>query len=209
MTASRYANSPAVAEAVEPSGWGRHLGVGDDIADSLDAGQLGTLIFLRKLLRCWYIANTLLALALGAGLGLLAWQYGQRTYGDCSTGTTCYPGWELLVLGIGSGVIAAVLAFVAFSLPCFVIGYAIRWSARAMADRNTAPEHHYPPEPQRAPDRHEWRTTEQPPRRPARTEQNPPRPSRGEQSPQRPIRGEQPARRPARGDQPARRPART
>lgn len=209
MTARRYASNSAVAEVDEPSGWGRHLGVGDDIADSLDSGQLGALIFARKLVRCWYIANFLLAATAGAGLGLLAWQYGQRTYGDCTTGATCYPGWELLVVGIGSGSVAAGAIFLAASLPCFWVAYALRWSARAMADRNGVGGHHEA-EHYEVPEQHRWRATEQPSRRPPRTEEPPRRQPRAEEPPRRQVRPEPPQqRRPARGEQPARRPART
>ncbi|MGW4535657.1 hypothetical protein ACWEOI_32355 [Nocardia sp. NPDC004340] len=209
MTASRYASNSDVAEPIEPSGWGRHLGVGDDIADSLGSGQLGALIFARKLVRCWYIANFLLASTVGSGVGLFAWEYGQRTYGDCTGTATCYPRWELLVLGVGSGLLAAGAIFLAASLPCFWVAYAIRWSARAMADRNGGPEHpeaeHY-----ELAEHHQWRAAEQPTRRQSRTEEPPRRPARAEEPQRRQARPEPPQqRRPAHGEQAARRPART
>ncbi|MET8423778.1 hypothetical protein [Nocardia sp. NPDC004860] len=140
MTASRYASKPVVAEVPEPSSWGRHLGINEDVADGLDAGQLGALIFVRKLVRCWYIANVLLALSIWAVITLWARLYGQATFGDCAavTGFTsrCDPGLQSLIMGLVSGFVVATAVFVLTSLPCFMIGYAIRWSARAMADRN-------------------------------------------------------------------------
>ncbi|MTE16363.1 hypothetical protein [Nocardia aurantiaca] len=140
MTASRYARSPVVAEVPEPAGWGRHLGVSDEVADGLDSGQLGALIFVRKLVRCWYIANVVLAVSVWAGIGLWARVYGEASFGNCAavSGLTshCDPGMQSLILGLISGFVVAAVVFTAASLPCLVLGYAVRWSARAMADRN-------------------------------------------------------------------------
>ncbi|AYF75356.1 hypothetical protein D7D52_17450 [Nocardia yunnanensis] len=140
MARTLYADSPAVPETLEPSGWGRHLGVSDDIADGLYSDQLGALIFVRKLVRCGYAFNAVIAALLWVSIAVWARYCDLRTLHDCTSvpGLSAHcdpalPGW---ILGTAGGFVAAAVVFVLLSLPCFVVGYAVRWAARAMADRN-------------------------------------------------------------------------
>lgn len=140
MARTLYAEAPAAPETLEPSGWGRHLGVSDDVADGLYSDQLGALIFVRKLVRCGYAFNAVIAVLVWAGIALWGRYSGPRTFHDCTSvpglSAGCdpaVPGW---ILGVASGFVSAAVLFVLMSLPCFVVGYAVRWAAKAMADRN-------------------------------------------------------------------------
>ncbi|GAB2512767.1 hypothetical protein [Nocardia heshunensis] len=143
MARTLYAEAPAAPEThttLEPSGWGRHLGVSDDIADGLYSDQLGALIFVRKLVRCGYAFNAVIAVLVWAGIALWGRYSGPRTFHDCTSvpglSAGCNPALPGWILGTASGFVIAALLFALMSLPCFVVGYAVRWAAKAMADRN-------------------------------------------------------------------------
>lgn len=140
MARTLYAETPAAPETLEPSGWGRHLGVSDDIADGLYSDQLGALIFVRKLVRCGYAFNAIIAVLAWAAIALWGRYSGPRTFHDCTSvpglSPGCNPALPGWILGTASGFVFAALLFALMSLPCFVVGYAVRWAAKAMADRN-------------------------------------------------------------------------
>ncbi|MVU78514.1 hypothetical protein GPX89_14820 [Nocardia sp. ET3-3] len=143
MARSLSVQNPAPARApepVEPSEWGHHLGVGEDIADSLYADQLGALIFVRKLVRAGYLFNALVAIAVWVAITLWGRYSGPRSFHDCAAvpgfQSGCNPDLEAWIVGGLSGFVLAIVVFTLLSLPCFVVAYAVRWSARAMADRN-------------------------------------------------------------------------
>ncbi|MEC3956607.1 hypothetical protein VMT65_26470 [Nocardia sp. CDC153] len=140
MAKSQYANPPATHDVPEPSLWGRHLGVSEEVADGLYSDQLGALIFVRKLVRCGYLFNTVVALLVWAGIAVWGRYSGPRSFHDCTSvpglSSGCNPALASWILGVASGFVVALAVFVLMSLPCFVVGYAVRWSAKAMADRN-------------------------------------------------------------------------
>ncbi|WP_040808232.1 hypothetical protein [Nocardia concava] len=140
MAKSQYVNSPAAEAIPEPSPWGRHLGVSEDIADGLYSDQLGALIFVRKLVRCGYLFNLFVALLVWGGIAVWGRYSGPRTFHECTSvpglSAGCDPNLASWILGVASGFVVAAAVFVVMSLPCLVVGYAVRWSAKAMADRN-------------------------------------------------------------------------
>ncbi|BAW07056.1 hypothetical protein [Nocardia seriolae] len=140
MAKSQYVNSRPAHDIPEPSLWGRHLGVSADVADGLYSDQLGALIFVRKLVRCGYLFNTVVGVLVWAGIAVWGRYSGPRTFRECSSvpglHAGCDPALASWILGTASGFVIAAAVFVLMSLPCLVVGYAVRWSAKAMAERN-------------------------------------------------------------------------